>query len=370
MLLMELSDAYRELCSFSNLKQAAHKAAKGKRSRLSTSEFEFYLADQLISLQEQLKNRCYSPDDYRHFFIHEPKRRLISAASFRDRVLHHALCQIIEPRFEKVFIPHSFANRKGKGTHRAVTCLQDYARQYRYVLRLDIQKHFESIDHDILINALKNKIPENDILELIKRILSSGTNDTEPSIPTFFPGDDLLSVCRPKGLPIGNLTSQFWSNCYLHPLDLFVKRELGCKAYLRYVDDFALFHSDKTQLLRWKFDIIERLQQLRLRIHENRAHVIPTQIGIPWLGFVVFPDYKRIKARKVTHGKRRLYQRYKAWCEGNISFAEFDASVQGWINHVRYADSWQLRKLILKHMPIPGGKKEKKHRYRDAVSEQ
>ncbi len=133
----------------------------------------------------------------------------------------------------------------------------------------------------------------------------------------------------------------------MHPLDLFIQRELSCRAYLRYVDDFALFHDDKSQLLSWKHKIIERLASLRLRIHENAAHAIPCSTGIPWLGFVVYPNFKRIKARKVTYARRRLKAAYDAYLAGESTFAEFDAVVQGWINHVRYADSWHLREQVL-----------------------
>jgi RNA-directed DNA polymerase len=155
----------------------------------------------------------------------------------------------------------------------------------------------------------------------------------------WFDGDDLLAACRPRGLPIGNLTSQFWSNC-----DQFVTRELCCSAYVRYVDDFALFSDSTRELYAWKRAIIERLAQLRLVIHDESAQVQPVSTGIPWLGFVVFPTHRLVKARKVREATRHLAERLTAYQAGAISFAEFDASVQGWINHVRYADSWGLRK--------------------------
>jgi RNA-directed DNA polymerase len=126
-----------------------------------------------------------------------------------------------------------------------------------------------------------------------------------------------------------------------------VKRELGCGAYLRYVDDFALFADSKATLWSWKTALRSRLAELRLTLHESRMQVTPTSSGIPWLGFVVFPEYRRVKARKVRHATRRLGARYEAYCAGEISFAEFDASVQGWINHVRHADSWGLRRHVL-----------------------
>jgi hypothetical protein len=163
----------------------------------------------------------------------------------------------------------------------------------------------------------------------------------------YFPGDDLFAVNRPRGLPIGNLTSQFWSNVYLTPLDWFVIETLGCLAYLRYVDDFALFSDSKRQLYEWKRAIIEFLYTLRLTIHEPQAQVIPCAHGIPWLGFVVYPTHRRVKARNVVKFSQRLRARWADYCAGQISFAEFDASVQGWINHVRYADSWGLRTHVL-----------------------
>ena len=162
----------------------------------------------------------------------------------------------------------------------------------------------------------------------------------------YFPGDDLFAINRPRGLPIGNLTSQFWSNCYLNPFDHFVKRELHCSAYLRYVDDFALFSNSKRQLWRWKEAIVERLAKIRLKVH-NRAQVVPVKSGIPWLGFIVYPTHRRLKARNVYNFSRRLRNRWESYCNGKITFAEFDATVQGWINHARYADTWRLRQFLL-----------------------
>lgn len=290
----------------------------------------------------------YAPGPYTHFFIHEPKRRKISAAVFRDRVVHHALCAIIEPRFEQVFIPDSYANRAGKGTHRAIDRLQQFTRRFRYVLRSDIRQHFASIDHAILLESLHERVPEPDIMALIEMIIANGSDALRDEYHmVWFPGDDLLAACRPRGLPIGNLTSQFWSNCYLHSFDLFIKRELGCKAYLRYADDFALFADSKTLLWKWKAALQSRLAALRLTLHENSTQVLPTANGIPWLGFVIYPGFRKVKARRIRHATRRLEHRYDAYCTGQISFAEFDTSIQGWINHVRFADSWGLRRHVL-----------------------
>jgi hypothetical protein len=218
--------------------------------------------------------------------------------------------RFLQPRFERLFIADSYANRAGKGTHRAVDRLQQFAQRYAYVLRADIVRHFPSIDHAILRATLARTILEDDVLALVDRILASGIGvlDDEYEM-VYFPGDDLLAACRPRGLPIGNLSSQFWSNCYLHPFDQFVTRELRCPAYLRYVDDFALFSDSKRELWAWKRALVDRLAQLRLTIHAPEAQVLPTHCGIPWLGFVVYPTHRLLKAREVRATVSHLGER-------------------------------------------------------------
>jgi len=343
------SEAYHRLCSWENLLAAYGKAARGKRGQGAAASFEFQLADRLLALKHELAHGSYRPGPYVNFYVDEPKRRKISAAPFRDRVVHHALCRVIEPRFERLFIADSYANRVGKGTHRAVTRLQQLARRYRYVLRADIVKHFPSIDHAILRETLARVIPEEDVMALVDRILESGAGvlDDEYQM-VWFPGDDLLAACRPRGLPIGNLSSQFWSNCYLHRFDQFVTRELRCLGYLRYVDDFALFSDSKRELWAWKSALVEHLAALRLTIHETAAQVLPTHCGIAWLGFVVYPSHRLVKARKLRSTTRHLGERLADYLGERISFAEFDASIKGWVNHVRYADSWGLRRHVFR----------------------
>jgi retron-type reverse transcriptase len=228
---------YPQVWSFENLYLAYRKARKGKRGRAPAATFEFNLESNLLQLQEELETKTYRPGPYTSFYIHEPKRRLISAAPFRDRVAHHALCNVIEPLFERRFISDSYANRQGKGTHRTLDRCQEFARHHRYVLQCDIRQFFPSIDHTVLREALARVITDPDVMWLVDRILASGVGVlSEEYEMVWFPGDDLLAVHRPRGLPIGNLTSQFWANVCLNPFDHFVKRELRCKAYLRYVN--------------------------------------------------------------------------------------------------------------------------------------
>ncbi|MHB8626988.1 MAG: reverse transcriptase domain-containing protein [Aggregatilineales bacterium] len=345
---MSLSSLYSQITSWSNLLLAYRKASRHKRGKSAAAHFEHQIADRLLDLQQSLIDFTYEPGDYVHFMIYDPKQRKISAAPFRDRVVHHALCNLIEPLFERRFIPDSYANRVGKGTHRALDRLQQFARSYRYVLRADIVKHFPSIDYAILADVLADTIQDEQTLRLASRILQSGKGVLADDYQmVYFPGDDLFARGRPRGLPIGNLTSQFWSNCYLDPFDWFILNDLGCPAYVRYVDDFALFSHSKRQLYEWKQAIIDFLATLRLVIHDRQAQVIPCGQGIPWLGFVVYPTHRRIKARNVVKFSRRIRTRWAEFCAAAISFAEFDASVQGWINHVRYADTWGLRSHVL-----------------------
>ncbi len=267
--------------------------------------------------------------------------------------MHHALCNIIEPIFDRRFIPHSYANRLNKGTHRAVDRLQGFARRYAYVLRCDVVQHFPALDHTVLREELARVIRDDATLWLADQILASGAGVLKDEYDmVYFPGDDLFAVNRPRGLPIGNLTSQFWSNVYMNSLDWFIIGQLGCPAYLRYVDDFALFSDSKRQLYAWKAVITERLAAMRLTIHETSAQVTPVEQGIPWLGFVVYPSHRHLKRRNAVNFTHRLERNLDLYQAGAITFAELDASVQGWINHVRYADTWGLRRHIFTSHPV------------------
>jgi retron-type reverse transcriptase len=230
---------YSRLTSWENLLRAYRRAAKGKRGKPNVAAFEYHLEDNLWQLQQELQQQVYRPGGYNSFFIHDPKRRLISAAPFRDRVVHHALCNLIEPLFERSFIEDSFANRRGKGTHAARARAQQFARRFRYVLPGDVRQFFPSVDHAILHALLAQKIGDEQVLWLIGLILESGKDVLKAQYDmVYFPGDDLFAVNRSRGLPIGNLTSQFWANVYLNPFDHFVKRRLRCRGLVRYVDDF------------------------------------------------------------------------------------------------------------------------------------
>ncbi len=336
------------LCDWENLRLAYQNASRGKRGRGATAEFESLLADNLLELEQELREQTYQPGAYTSFYIHEPKKRLISAAPFRDRVVHHDLCSVTVPYFEKLFIADSYANRVNKGTHRAIDRCQQFARKCKYVLQCDITQFFPSIDHEILRGILKRMLPDESVFWLIDSILAGGREVlAEEYEMVYFNGDDLFAIKRPRGLPIGNLTSQWWANCYLNPFDHFIRRELGCTAYLRYVDDFLLFGDDKKQLMQWRHAIVARLGRFRLTLHSGSAYPRPCTEGIPFLGFMIFPDYRRLKQRKGFAYRRKLRHLLHTADERTVR-----ASLQGWINHVRYADTFRMRQSMLKEFEL------------------
>lgn len=339
---------YQKVCSWENLLLAFRKAGKGKRGKAPAASFEYRLEDNLITLQTELREKTYRPGTYDSFYVHDPKRRLISAAPFRDRVVHHALCNVIEPIFERSFVSDSYANRVGKGNHRALDCAQSYAKRFKYVLPCDVRQFFPSIDHAILRGVLRDKIRDPEVMWLVDRILEGGKEIfTQEYAMIWFPGDSLFAAWRSRGLPIGNLTSQFWANCYLNTFDHFVKRELRCSGYIRYVDDMLFFGNDKRELWAWRQKIIDRLGRVRLKIHENRAQVRPVTEGFPFLGFLVFPHKRRLKPRKGIAFARKLRRLSRDYGNGKIGLDRISASILGWVNHTSYGNTFGLRKDVL-----------------------
>ncbi len=349
-------DLYPQITALANLWQAWKNASRGKRSNPGVASFEYDLEHNLLTLQRELETQTWRPGGYYSFYILDPKRRLISAAPFRDRVVHHALCNIIEPLFERTFIGDSYANRVGKGTHRALDRAQRFARRYPYVLQCDVRQFFPSIDHAVLRGILARKIGDERTLWLCDQILDSGKGLLKDEYDmVWFPGDDLLAATRPRGLPIGNLTSQFWGNVYLNELDQFVKRRLRVRAYLRYVDDFLLFADDKPTLWRWRAAILDFLPSLRLALHEGSSTVYPVRNGIPFLGWRVFPEHRRLLRRNGVAFQRRYRRLRRAYARGEISAEEVRQSVQGWIAHVQHGDTWGLRRALLS-APLEAGR--------------
>lgn len=331
-----------QLSSYRNLLRAAEKARVGKRKLGYVLRFHHDLEQQLCELEQQLRDKTYRPGPYKTFEIFEPKRRMISAAPYRDRVVHHALCGVLELIFERCFISDSYACRRGKGTHAAVERFTQFARRNRYVLKSDVKKFFPSIDHVILKQLLARKIKDPDVLWLIGLIIDH-SNPQEPVLE-WFPGDDLFTPSeRRRGLPIGNQTSQFFANAYLNPFDHFVKQQLGARYYIRYVDDFVILHDDK----RWLADARQRcgefLAALRLKLHPHKSVISRTADGTRFLGYRVFPDHRLLARDNTVRLRRRLRKMQRQFAEGEISTAEIRQRLLSWIGHAQHADTYRLR---------------------------
>ena len=345
---------YSRVYAFQNLLTAFYRARAGKRKRKDVARFEFNLEKNLIELSEELKTQSYHPGEYKNFYVHDQKRRLITAVPFRDRVVHHALLNIIEHIFDRMFIYDSFGCRIGKGQHRAGDRYQQFARNNKYVLRCDIQKFYPSVDHEILLKIIKRWIRDKDVLWLIEVILASGKDVlNDEYILSYFPGDNLFTPFdRRRGLPIGNLTSQFFGNIYLNLLDHFIKEELRCKCYLRYMDDFAIFHDSKTVLRAFHKRIIEYLQKLRLVLNPNRQFIAPTHIGLDFLGYRIFLTHRLVRKQSVYRYSRRLKSLVVAFKTGTISLDELKTSLSAWFGHIKWANAYNLRKVVLERADL------------------
>ena len=290
------------------------------------------------SLRTELLLNYYHPMPLKTFILRDPKTRKISKSDFRDRVIHHALINIIEPIFDKTFIYDSCANRKGKGTSFAVKRFEEFQRKvtknyssYGYCLKADIKHYFPEVNHDILISIIKRRIKDEKFIWLIKKIIKNTPNGSD----------------QEKGMPLGNLTSQFFANVYLNELDYFVKHSPKAKYYIRYVDDFVILHSSKEQLKIWKDKIQKFLKyNLNLDLHPEKSKMIPLSRGIDFVGFRNFYHFKLLRKRNIRSMKNKVEQ-YK---ENKITKAKFFEIYQGWSVYSEWADSSNIRENILKEI--------------------
>jgi len=336
-----------QILAWDNLILAARKAQKGKRFRENVLEFNYNLEPNLLQLQAELNDKTYTPGDYKTFNIDDPKPRLISAAPYRDRVIHHALCNIIVPLIERSFIADTYANRLGYGSHRALRRFTQFARSSRYILQCDIRRYFPTIDHEILKTEIRRKIKCKDTLWLIDTIVDS-SNPQEPVID-YFSGDNLLTpILRRKGLPIGNLTSQFFANVYLNRFDHFIQEDLKCRKYLRYVDDFALFSDDRDFLVDARGKIEDYLETLRLKIHPIKSQLFETLYGANFVGFRVLPDRIRVRSDNLRRARRRLKRMQSDYERTILPVEKLQQQLQAWQAHLSHGDTYNLRNCIFK----------------------
>lgn len=340
-----LGNLWPAVTAWDNLYRAWRQARAGKRDRPSVGRFGQHLEHELYELQTELREQRYRCGPYRLFTIYERKPRQIAAAPFRDRVVHHALMNVIEPPLDRTFIHDSYACRRGKGVHRAVDRYQFWAKRYRFALKVDIASYFASIDHAILEAQLAKGIKDSSVLALLATIIDGSPLPKQKS--EYYPGDDLLSPLeRRRGIPIGNLTSQFFANFHLNGLDHFVKQGLQCRAYLRYVDDLILLADDKPTLWSWRTAIEDYLAGLRLRLHPRKCHLTPVHCGLDVLGYRVWPHRRQLRNDNGHRFARKLRGMASGYARGRYRIADFQPSIASWIGHARHGETEALRKAI------------------------
>lgn len=283
---------------------------------------------------------------YTEIVVRDPKRRLVSAAPFCDRVVHHALVAVIAPIFERGFIHHSYANRVGKGTHRAVAQYEHWRDRHGFVLRADIWRYFPAIDHSVLKADLRRRLRCPRTLALCDQLIDD-SNPQEP-VHAYFPGDDLFTPFeRSRGLPLGNLTSQFFANVYLDPLDHWATEVLGAP-YLRYVDDIALFANNADTLAQWQARLAQWLQGRRLLLHPAKTRVQPTAEPAAFLGYELAPGSRRLVPANVARFRQRLQALRLAWQAGEVDADTVRQRVQAWVAHAQHAHTAGLRHALLR----------------------
>lgn len=334
-LMKKHKNLFDKICSLKNLHSAYLKARKCKRYRSNTLEFSYRLEDNLLKIQQELQGQTYCHGNYREFVVRDLKKRRIKAPPFSDRVIHHALCNVINGLFDRGFIFDSYACRKKKGTHKAIKRLERFLKLSAkpcgegvtspkiFCLKCDVSKYFENINHEVLLRMIKKKIADKKALWLIKKILDSSEEK---------PG---------TGIPIGNLTSQLFANIYLNKLDQFAKHKLRAKYYIRYMDDFLVLGFDKKELHRVKEGIREFLRnKLNLELHPKKANIFPVEKGVDFLGYQIFGTHRLLRKSTVRRFVKRIKTRRKP------------QSLQSWAAYARFGNSWRLRKKLSKRLLV------------------
>lgn len=305
-----------------NIALAYHKAKKGKSKYNAVRYFEAHKEECLKNVKELLVEHKFTTGAYKEKIIKEPKERIIYVLPFYpDRIIQHALINVLEPIFVKMFIKDTYACIEGRGIHKGSLRIMEFVRHNKYCLKMDIRKFYPSINHDILMQIVKRKIGDKEVLQLIENIVRS------------IPGE--------KNVPIGNLTSQWFGNLYMNELDMFIKHKLKIKCYLRYCDDFALFSNDKKQLNEAKHKIIKFLTD-ELKLTLSKCDLFQTTQGVDFLGYRHFKNYILIRKSTVKRVKKRLIKVKKAYLAGKMQHDKFRSIVASTVGWFKWANSHNL----------------------------
>ena len=316
------NNIFDQIIGLDNLFLAWREFKRGKTKKLEVQEFELSVEDNLFRLRHELKTKTYQHSDYTAFYVKDPKLRHIHKADVRDRVLHHAIFRVLYPIFDKHFIHDSYSCRLNKGVHRAVSNLEKYCRKLSqnnhlniFALKCDVKKFFDSIDQSIFLKIIKNEVEDENAIWLIQKIIVS------------------FEKSGNKGLPLGNVTSQLFSNIYLNELDQFVKHKLKIKYYVRYCDDFIVLEQDREILSHYIKEIRNFLEnKLALQLHPNKIIIRKWRSGIDFLGYVTMPYHRILR----TKTKNRIFTKIN------------DKNIQSYLGILKHCNGYKIEQNILK----------------------
>lgn len=318
-------------------------AKKGKRFKNEIIQYRLDLYENLKLLHDELETKSYKTGEYKKFYVYEPKKRLIEALPFHDRICHHAICNIIEPIFEKSFIYDSYACRSRKGMHSGACRVQHFMRVAKrnweevWILKGDIRKYFESVYHKILYEIIRKKIKCKDTLWLINEVITSKKNEN-------------------KGIPIGNLTSQLFANIYLNELDQYIKRELKIKYYARYMDVFVILYNSK-EGLKEVLNKIRNFLSEKLKLELNsKTNIFPLSQGVNYLGYRIFPTHMLLREKSKKKMKRKMKAFQEKYKNGQITLEQITRSVVSWKGHAKHASTYNLQNKIFEKYYFTKGK--------------
>lgn len=328
---------YEQIYDWDNLLRAFRDAKRGKSSD-DLSAFDYDWESKLLEMQEQLREQRYCFGKYRQFEIYEPKQRTISCAPFRDRVLHHALCNVIMPILEKSMIVDSYACRRNKGLHKALRRAFWFYQNSQYHYRLDIKKYFYTIDHQVLLSKLARKFKDAKLLALLDQLLQ--TYDSGVQYYFSRAEADVCDLIRPRGLPIGNLTSQLFANFFLSEFDHQVREQLHFPYYIRYMDDILVFGDSREALKQAVQSIQAELGKIRLCVNEKKNYIHSNKQGLDFLGFRFHDNRIKLRSRNLVRFRRKLKLKSRL---AVTDFKQFLRCING---HIGYLTAGQTKKLI------------------------
>ena len=351
-----ISNLYSKIYDFENLYEAYLEARKGKRYRHDVMRFTANLEENLIQIQNELIYKTYTVGRYNEFFVYDPKKRLIMSLPFKDRVVQWAIYRQLNPLLDKRYISTSYGCRNGGGSHRAVAKLKQYIRAQpgtAYILKMDISKYFYRINHDVLMGILGRIIKDEDLLWLLETIIRSDHSFGIEVDDWNYTGKRLSNV----GMPIGNLSSQMFANLYLNGADHFAKEVLGCKYYIRYMDDVVIVDTDKQRL----WEVLHAMDdyftnKLALKLNNKTSIRTETQ-GVDFCGYRVWRTHIRLRKKSAIKMKHRIKHLRKEFARGEIKAGRFRNSLMSYLGMMQHCDSHSLRAKLFENLVLTKGGK-------------